>query len=66
MPAVPVADNWEAWPFYIVCDVSSSMHDHKFSEYWGSEVSPWRRLFSEIKEYNGVLILYSLFPIMVY
>ncbi|WP_157065817.1 vWA domain-containing protein [Actinomyces sp. oral taxon 414] len=50
MPAVPVADNWEAWPFYIVCDVSSSMHDHKFSEYWGSEVSPWRRLFSATRE----------------
>ena len=50
MPAVPVADNWEAWPFYIVCDVSSSMHDGSFSEYWGSEVSPWRRLFSATRE----------------
>ena len=50
LPIAPVVDSWEAWPFYIVCDVSSSMHDHKFSEYWGSEVSPWRRLFSATRE----------------
>ena len=51
MPAALVADDREAWPFYIVCDVSSSMHDDRFAEYWGDgEVSPWRQLFSATRE----------------
>ena len=51
LPIAPVVDSWEAWPFYIVCDVSSSMHDDRFAEYWGDgEVSPWRQLFSATRE----------------
>lgn len=41
----------EAYPFYIVCDVSSSMHDAaNFKDEWGegSETSPWLRITAEV------------------
>lgn len=47
-PNAPVVDSWEAWPFYIVCDVSSSMHADNFVEYWGSETSPWKLMHQAI------------------
>lgn len=64
-PSAPVVDSWEAWPFYIVCDVSSSMHADNFAKYWGSETetsptstsptSPWRLMHQLISELVGEL-----------
>lgn len=54
IPAAPVVNSWEAWPFYIVCDVSSSMHDNNFAEYWGggseTETSPWKLMHQTLSE----------------
>lgn len=47
-PSAPVVDSWEAWPFYIVCDVSSSMHADNFAKYWGSKTSPWQLMHQAI------------------
>ena len=63
-PSAPVVESWEAWPFYIVCDVSSSMHADNFAKYWGSETektsdsetektsptSPWRLMHQLISK----------------
>lgn len=65
-PSAPVVDSWEAWPFYIVCDVSSSMHADNFAKYWGSETekasptstsptSPWRLMHQLISDLVGEL-----------
>lgn len=64
-PSAPVVESWEAWPFYIVCDVSSSMHADSFAEYWGSETdetddetektSPWRLMCQLMPEVVGEL-----------
>lgn len=54
VPPAPVADSRRAWPFYIVCDVSSSMHDDMFAKCWGSSASPWilmrRAVFEVVHE----------------
>ena len=50
LPIAPVVDSWEAWPFYIVCDVSSSMHDNSFAKYWGSQTSPWKLMHQALPE----------------
>lgn len=38
----------EAMPFYIVCDVSESMHGDKFAANWGSVTSPWQLMNMEL------------------
>lgn len=38
----------EAWPFYIVCDVSESMYGDRFQTSWGSPTSPWTKMNIEL------------------
>ena len=56
VPPAPVADSWCAWPLYVVCDVSSTMHDGMFAKCWGSSASPWilmhRAVFEVVHEIN--------------
>lgn len=47
-PNKNVANRSEAWPFYIVCDVSESMYSERFSSDWGNATSPWQLMNMEL------------------
>lgn len=46
----PRVKSREVWPFYIVCDISASMHEESFRESWGSEASPWALMNTSLQE----------------
>lgn len=50
MPAPFRGATRDAMPFYIVCDISSSMWDEEYADTWDDGVSPWQRMTQELNK----------------